>query len=399
MRPASRRQALSGTGHVLGFAADGALTLWSPQSARTLAIQDNVPSAIVNDALTWVVYQRGYQGELRAFEIASRRDIVLTGGDHPAYNPSISDDGETVLYLAAPAPDTARQVWLIRPDGSGRRQLTTFSEGIFEAVLAANGRFAVASTGGRVVAIDTATGAVRELIGRTPVCRPEFLALTPGSILPIRGTEMAQSAEVATVPLPDRLAGRSVTLDGVPLPLLSVSPTEIWFQVPFDLPVGRTAMVEVEHSSFFNGCQAQPRPVVERSPHFFGAAALTVAHQDFSGLVTAQSPARAGEVVTAWAVGLGKVTPEMPTRLPTPAGPLHPLANPFECHVGYQLAGPPVDVLFAGLAPGMIGIYQVSIRIPNPAPPDGAFFLNCGTPGNEEQRHGGIVPVASATSY
>jgi uncharacterized protein (TIGR03437 family) len=210
---------------------------------------------------------------------------------------------------------------------------------------------------------------------------------------------MAQRTEVATVPLPDRLAGKSVTLDAVPVPLLSVSPTEIWFQVPFDLPVGKTAMLEVEHSSFFNGCEAQPRTVVERSPHFFGAATLTIAHQDFSGLVTAQSPAKPGEVVTAWAVGLGKVTPEMPAGVPTPAGRLFPLANPFECHVGYQADGPPVEVLFAGLAPGMIGVYQVSFRIPGPTAPGGAFFLNCGTPGSEEQRHGGIVPVAPATLY
>jgi hypothetical protein len=46
----------------------------------------------------------------------------------------------------------------------------------------------------------------------------------------------------------------------------------------------------------------------------------------------------------------------------------------------------------------MIGVYQVSFRIPDPVPPNGVF-LNCGTPGSEEQRHGGKVPVTPATLY
>jgi uncharacterized protein (TIGR03437 family) len=47
-----------------------------------------------------------------------------------------------------------------------------------------------------------------------------------------------------------------------------------------------------------------------------------------------------------------------------------------------------VDVLFAGLAPSMIGIYQVSVRMPATLPPELAL-LQCGFPGDEAYAAGG----------
>jgi uncharacterized protein (TIGR03437 family) len=365
--------------------------LWTSQPVPALPVREGASSAIVNDSARWVIYTIGYgEGEMRALEVASGRDVPLTGGNHPGFQPSISDDGAWVLYVSG------RQAWLVRPDGSERRQLTDFADGVDEAVLAGNGRVAVAATGGRLVAIETATGAVRELIGKTPICRFGFTALTPGSILPIRGSGMASFSEAAATPLPSRLGGISVTADGSPLPLLCVSPAEIWFQVPFDLATGSTATVEVEHTSIFTGCAGGAVRVVDRAPYFLGTAGMTVAHGDFSGLVTAQSPAKPGEVVTVWAVGLGAVTPEMRTGIPTPAYPEFRLAKPFECRVGYPPAGPPLEVPFAGLAPGMIGVYQVNGRMPDAAPASGYLILSCGTPGDDWQRHGGAIAVSAA---
>jgi uncharacterized protein (TIGR03437 family) len=178
------------------------------------------------------------------------------------------------------------------------------------------------------------------------------------------------------------------------LPILSVSPTEIWFQVPFNLPVGSTPTVAVEQSSLFNGCSGGAAQVVERAPYFFNGGGLTAAHQDFSGLVTMQAPAKPGEVVTFWGVGLGAVTPEAQTGVSTPLAPLYRLAAEFECHSGPLVDGPALDVLFAGLAPSMIGVYQVSVRMPEPAPGTSFVFVNCGTPGSATERHGGLIPVA-----
>lgn len=64
------------------------------------------------------------------------------------------------------------------------------------------------------------------------------------------------------------------------------------------------------------------------------------------------------------------------------------LADAFECHIGTQ-GGQPLEVEFADLAPGMIGIYQVDIRAPTAPPNDGWVFVNCGTPGSALERGGG----------
>ena len=102
-----------------------------------------------------------------------------------------------------------------------------------------------------------------------------------------------------------------------------------------------------------------------RQPYLFNDGSfLVLAHEDFSDLITNQSPVRPGEKVHAYAVGLGAVTPAVAT-----------------------------GVLFAGLAPGMIGIYQIDIRMPSPLPGGDFLFLNCGTPGNDSERHGGYVPI------
>jgi uncharacterized protein (TIGR03437 family) len=312
------------------------------------------------------------------------------------FRSSISNDGATLLYLAEPQTAKPVQAWTIHPDGTGRQQLTKFPQGVDEAVLAGNGQTAIAVTGGRLVSIVIATGAVQELIPTTPTCYPGINAwLAPGSLFPLQGTALAASAQTASSPLPTELGGAQVLMNGTPLPLLSVSPTGIWFQVPFETSPGSTATLTVNYGSPFNGCSVAVQ-ISGRGPYFLPDSTGNVifSHQDFNGLVTRQSPAQAGEVVTAYALGLGGVTPSVATGVATPSDQLYPLNWPFACYQGRD-NGPPLDVPFAGLAPGMIGVYQVNIRMPNPLPSGNLLVFNCGTPGNIYERGGGLIPIAA----
>ena len=115
-----------------------------------------------------------------------------------------------------------------------------------------------------------------------------------------------------------------------------------------------------------------------RAPRFFKdngqiGQPLVLAHQDFRAAVTSENPAHPGEIVHAYATGLGPVTPEAVTGVPAPLDKLFRLTDPFDC----QTDSRPMEVLFAGLAPGMIGIYQVSIRLPDSLPV-GTLYLSCG---------------------
>jgi len=160
-----------------------------------------------------------------------------------------------------------------------------------------NGQTAIAATNGRLVSIDIATGAVRELIATTPTCFPGIqvsgygrLSLAPGSLFSIIGTALAASTQTASAPLPTELAGTQVLMNGTPLPLLSVSPTEVWFQVPFEAPPGTIATLTIDYGSPFGGCSVV-LPISGRGPAFFwdnGGNVISI-HQGFTGLVTRQS--------------------------------------------------------------------------------------------------------------
>ena len=61
--------------------------------------------------------------------------------------------------------------------------------------------------------------------------------LGPGSVATILGANLSrETIPAAGFPLLRRLGGVSVTVDGIPAPLLLVSPTQIRFQVPSGLP-------------------------------------------------------------------------------------------------------------------------------------------------------------------
>jgi len=86
-------------------------------------------------------------------------------------------------------------------------------------------------------------------------------------------------------------------------------------------------------------------------------------------LVTATNPAARREVVVIYATGLGPVSPQPRTGAPAPnSEPLSRTPSSPAVTVG----GINVEVLFSGLAPGFVGLYQVNVRIPADAPPGSA---------------------------
>ena len=77
-------------------------------------------------------------------------------------------------------------------------------------------------------------------------------------------------------------------------------------------------------------------------------------------LVNANQPTQAGDVLLIYATGLG------PVSSPVQTGAAAPLTELSECVVPIQviLDGVARDVMFAGLAPGFVGVYQINFRVP-----------------------------------
>jgi uncharacterized protein (TIGR03437 family) len=168
--------------------------------------------------------------------------------------------------------------------------------------------------------------------------------VAPGSLVSLFGTGLTSGSTMAakSFPLPRKLAGTAVLVDGKPAPILFASPTQINLQLPSSAADSLVVRSGVQSASG----QLRLQPV---APGIFVATSERI---------------RSGEVLTLYATGLGTVDPAVPDGL---AAPLQPLS-----HVTVQpvvsIGGIQAQVQFAGLAPGFAGLYQINAVVPSAAP-------------------------------
>jgi uncharacterized protein (TIGR03437 family) len=147
----------------------------------------------------------------------------------------------------------------------------------------------------------------------------------------------------------------SILVGGAPAFLMWAAGRQINFQVPYEgnsaaAPSARYA-VEVR----FDGLSSFALPQASGPGVFTLAGGLgAVQHGSDYSLVSRDHPVAPGEVVIVYVTGLGHA-PLQKTGVP-PSGP----AWATNCYPPTTNAG---DVLYAGVTPGVIGVYQVNIRL------------------------------------
>lgn len=206
----------------------------------------------------------------------------------------------------------------------------------------------------------------------TPFGKPGH-PTAPGSIVSIFGTNFASSlSQASTIPLATSLGGVSVTFNDLPAPLYVVTSGQINAQLPAAL-TGSTATIVVANGS--GSSAPKTIQIAQFSPAIFTAnlqgtgQAIVVFALDptkFAAMPSVQfpnaKPATAGDFLTIYANGLGPVMPAVPDGNAAPDTP--PLAATTTPLV-VTLGGKPCQVLFSGLVPLLVGLYQINIQVPS----------------------------------
>jgi uncharacterized protein (TIGR03437 family) len=323
-------------------------------------------------------------------------------------SPLISSDGSTIIFLSGTA--NSQQLFFIRPDGSGRRSLTNASDGITSAAISGDGRIAYAVTGSNaLLKIDTQNGSIQQIVSPMPQVSV-FGGGAPGSLITLSGKTLASTTVVGTAPYPTKLGGITATIDEVPSPLLSVSPTQVMFQIPWETRVDPTPpplpfpRVEPLASSvvlpggdpYFD--VSFPLPLAQIAPQLSPLAPSADGYQPIAvhqngTLVTPANPAARGEIVTLYGTGFGPVEPPLASGIPAPLDTLGRATTTFEFDLYRDLRVVyPMATSFLGLAPGTLGIYQINLQIPSSIPAD-TYLLGWKTTDSPTPTNLGQVPV------
>jgi uncharacterized protein (TIGR03437 family) len=197
-------------------------------------------------------------------------------------------------------------------------------------------------------------------------------ALARGAIAAVFGDQFRFGDPVAasSLPLQQTLGDVRVLVNDQPAPVYFVSYGQINFQIPYDAREGRGTIVVVS-----NGQRSNPVTVAiaNRAPRLLrlgvenyaiavnGDGTFPVPRNTVLG---AQGrPAREGETLVVYALGLGPTTPGVTSGVAAPSSPLASVVPTPLVQFGLT-AGNEVTPLFAGLTPGFVGLYQINVTIP-----------------------------------
>jgi uncharacterized protein (TIGR03437 family) len=180
--------------------------------------------------------------------------------------------------------------------------------------------------------------------------------LAPGTIafLDVRLSTQVE-ARATSWPLPFSLGGISVTVGGIPAPLLSAGAEGVLIQTPTELPGGPAGVIVRDSMGSSQSWSVEIRAA---SPGVF-----VMTHADGS-VVSQDYPLLRGEVVSVWVTGLGRAVSDDASGKPAPVDYVVPMQNPVEAWFGEV----PTPIKWSGLAPGYAALQQVILQVPDSVP-------------------------------
>jgi uncharacterized protein (TIGR03437 family) len=192
----------------------------------------------------------------------------------------------------------------------------------------------------------------------------------PGELVNLYGNFGVATQSNQVLPIRTTLGGVQVFVNGIAAPIELVSQNQISALIPYEISGDFFATFQVEVNdkksntvTVYAGNSAPGIYTLNES----GVGAGAILHSDYS-LVTAQSPAAAGETVFLYMTGLGTVTPQLADGVAAPDTPFSVSDEEADTFVVLDDGVDPealANVLFAGLAPGFAGLYQINFTLPS----------------------------------
>jgi uncharacterized protein (TIGR03437 family) len=266
------------------------------------------------------------------------------------FDVQMSGDGSQLLFGAGPVGGQREAVWMC--DSNGGNAHPVFPPRYINP--------------GGVVGLGSAAG--------------NSLPLSPGSYFTLYGVNFGNADAVVTasfLPFPDTMENVvSVAVNGRAVPVQAVTPWQINAILPQSFATGpATVMV-----SFADGTAVTQSVTVARSAAaidtYISAVGPNPAAAAFHAGTTIPAdsahPASPGEILETYGFGLGATTPPVADGAAAPSNP--PAITSFPAvSIGPVFA----NVTFAGLVPGLVGVYQVNVVVPTLAA--GAYELRWAT--------------------
>ena len=207
-----------------------------------------------------------------------------------------------------------------------------------------------------------------------------FPVAAPGSFIEIYGSNLAGGSGRGWAPgdfkngvAPQLLDGVTVTIGGRQAYIIYVSPTLVSAQVPAGVATSGSVSVVVNYNGqasapvmlamkpFAGGLLATPNFKVGDKQYVVAVHASNGAYVSNGSIPDVPAaPAVPGETLLFYGIGFGPVNP---SSVPI-AGQIVQGRADITTSLQFNIGGSPAQVVFAGLAPSLVGLYQFNVTLP-----------------------------------
>jgi len=336
----------------------------APGSGSAITQPVNALTGLNGPQAVWVNPSQvaGYQNDIWVGDDTGLWRYQVTGaGSYQAFPnfpiPAAALKAGQSLFCLSPQYDCAVPVYALTQDSFGNLYVADASNRVsvhYEALAALNGASFACAMG-------------CNLGGQS---KPQSY-VAPGTFTSVFGFSAKQFGSSSTVdtvlPVPTTLGGLQVLVNGQASPIFYVGPNQINFVVPSEAPTFGTTQVQVVQASTTQILGSGSLTMNVASPAFFtntsnGEGQIAALNCNTSPCDNTRNSlshmAEPGSTIQLFGTGQG-VVPNAPPDGQPATGAIDTLTKPV-----VYIGGGEATVSYSGLAPGLVGVWQINVEIP-----------------------------------